>query len=91
MKTELRKLAGLVVPILREASVCEACGNEFACGASLRGCWCSEIKLSDEARAELKGRYTNCLCRECLVKMSEPPADRGPQAGSPLGVEDAGG
>ena len=70
MKTELRKLAGLVLPVLREPSVCEACGSEFSCGASLKGCWCSEIKLSDETRAELKASYRGCLCRECLERLA---------------------
>lgn len=70
---KLRNLAGTVLPILRTASVCEACGSSFTCGAKLNGCWCSEIELSDETRAELKSRYRNCLCRECLVRLSERP------------------
>jgi hypothetical protein len=45
---------------------CEACGNEFTCGASLKGCWCAEIKLDDQDRAALKSCYSDCLCRECL-------------------------
>jgi hypothetical protein len=47
---------------------CEGCGKEFNCGASLSGCWCGEIKLSDESRAELREKYRDCLCRECLEK-----------------------
>jgi len=47
---------------------CEACGNDFTCGASLKGCWCAEITLSGEDRAELKARYSDCLCRQCLEK-----------------------
>jgi hypothetical protein len=47
-------------------ATCPACGQRFACGASLRGCWCSEVKLSDAARAELKQLYSGCLCRACL-------------------------
>jgi hypothetical protein len=69
---KLRKLAGIVLPVLREPSVCEACGGPFVCGAKLSGCWCSEIKLSDETRAELKARYRGCLCRACLERLSEP-------------------
>jgi Cysteine-rich CWC len=49
---------------------CQACGNSFTCGASLKGCWCSEIKLSGEARAELRSLYSDCLCRDCLEKQS---------------------
>jgi len=51
---------------LSRRQVCEACGNEFSCGASLRGCWCGEIALSGETRADLKSRYRDCLCRDCL-------------------------
>jgi hypothetical protein len=70
MKTKLRNLAGIVLPVLREPSVCEACGGPFTCGAKLSGCWCAGIQLSDETRAELKARYNNCLCRECLERLS---------------------
>jgi hypothetical protein len=77
MTPKLRTLAGIVLPVLREASVCESCGSSFTCGANLGGCWCAEIKLSDETRAELKTLYRNCLCRECLERLSEPPAVAG--------------
>jgi hypothetical protein len=48
------------------AEVCESCGAEFRCGASLAGCWCAEVALDEAARAELRGRFRRCLCRECL-------------------------
>jgi Cysteine-rich CWC len=47
---------------------CAACGNDFVCGVSLKGCWCSEIELNDEIRAKLKTQYSDCLCRDCLEK-----------------------
>jgi hypothetical protein len=74
MKMKLSQIAGLLSPRWREPSTCEGCGGPFTCGAKLSGCWCAEIKLSDERRAELKGLYRNCLCRECLEKAaaSEP-------------------
>jgi len=68
MRMKLRQLAVLVPPSLRGPSVCESCGAEFVCGATLAGCWCSEIKLSEEARAELRARYQRCLCRACLER-----------------------
>lgn len=55
------------------ASTCEACGNAFECGASLRGCWCAEIKLSDAQRAQMRSRYKGCLCRECLERFATRP------------------
>lgn len=66
MKDVVRKLTVLMSSGLSRDLVCDSCGNKFTCGASLSGCWCSEIKLTDEARAELKKRYSDCLCRECL-------------------------
>src|SRR6266853_5027539 len=74
--TEMFKKLASLIP-LRRGSTCDACGSDFSCGASLRGCWCSEIKLSDEARAEMRARYRGCLCRQCLDRLSEPPAVAG--------------
>lgn len=68
---KLRSVTGFFLPILKEASVCEACGGEFVCGASMRGCWCTEIKLTDEMRADLKSKYKGCLCRKCLEELQE--------------------
>lgn len=65
----VRKLTVLMSSGLARDLVCESCGNNFTCGASLSGCWCAEIKLSDEARADLKRRYRDCLCRECLERI----------------------
>jgi hypothetical protein len=45
---------------------CEACGEEFACGATLKGCWCSEVTLSEATRAELRSQFSGCLCEKCL-------------------------
>jgi hypothetical protein len=49
---------------------CESCGGEFTCGATLAGCWCSEVKLSEAALAELRARFKGCLCRECLERFA---------------------
>ena len=51
-------------------SVCEACGAEFGCGAALPGCWCTDVTLTDDTRAELKESYKMCLCPACLEKVS---------------------
>jgi hypothetical protein len=66
--SDLRSLAGLIHPEGRGQSTCEACGAAFTCGATLAGCWCTEVKLSDETRAGLRTKYERCLCRECLEK-----------------------
>ena len=76
MKTGLRKLVAFVSPSLREPSACESCGAEFVCGATLAGCWCGEIKLSEETRAELRARYRGCLCRACLERFAADEAKK---------------
>ena len=70
MNSTLIKIGSALSRVVTRERVCEACGNEFSCGASLRGCWCSEINLSETARAELKGLYQDCLCRDCLEKVA---------------------
>ena len=68
MKQTLMKIGDKLAQALTRDRVCESCGKEFSCGASLRGCWCSEIELTDETRASLKACYSDCLCRDCLEK-----------------------
>jgi hypothetical protein len=70
MNSTLTKIGKALSDTLSRERVCESCGKEFSCGASLRGCWCSEVNLSDITRAELRGLYKDCLCRECLEKLS---------------------
>lgn len=70
MAIGLTKLPGVIFKRWREPSTCEACGGEFLCGATLAGCWCSEIKLTEEQRAKLKEQYRSCLCGECLRTIS---------------------
>jgi hypothetical protein len=69
MKNVFRKLTVLMSSGLSRDLVCDSCGNQFTCGAGLSGCWCSEINLTDEARAELKTQYRDCLCRGCLERI----------------------
>ena len=54
----------------RKQETCEGCGKAFVCGATLAGCWCAEVKLTDEQRTELKAKYQRCLCRECLEEFA---------------------
>jgi hypothetical protein len=72
-KMKLLKQIGPKLPVLRKSQVCEVCGETFACEISLgKGCWCGEIKLSDETRQELRAKYKNCLCRACLENAAAP-------------------
>ena len=63
---ELGELRSLFPSKWGKAEVCGACGKAFACGATLAGCWCAEVKLTEEQRVELKAKYQGCVCRECL-------------------------
>ena len=71
MNHTLVKIGNALSQALTRQKICEACGNEFSCGASLRGCWCSEIDLNDETRVDLKSQYRDCLCRDCLSSVSD--------------------
>lgn len=67
---KLTKIIGYLSPNLRDKQQCEACNQEFVCGASLMGCWCSEITLSKSTLTELRSKYKHCLCKDCLEKLS---------------------
>ena len=57
------------LPVLGRPRTCEACGQPFTCEIDLaRGCWCGEMELSAETRAELRKQFRDCLCRSCLEK-----------------------
>src|SRR5215470_14621791 len=73
---KLKKALGFVSLKYKDPSVCESCGNEFTCGATIRGCWCTEVKLTDETRKELRSKFKDCLCRNCLEKHSTNPSIR---------------
>jgi hypothetical protein len=69
---KLKDALGFVSLKFKQPSVCESCGNEFTCGATIRGCWCADIKLSDETRQDLRSKFKDCLCRDCLEKYPAP-------------------
>jgi len=51
-------------PIAVRNKTCGACGRPFACCAG--ACWCDDVTLSPDTRADLRERYVDCLCAECL-------------------------
>lgn len=75
----LQKLTELIQPFRRAPRECEACGKAFVCGASLKGCWCVEIKLGTATRKELREQYKDCLCRECLETIARQSEKSAPQ------------
>jgi len=35
--------------------------------AAQEACWCAEVKVSGRAVADLRERFTDCLCPRCLA------------------------
>jgi hypothetical protein len=58
-------------------STCPRCGGEFHCGVNdATPCDCTTITLSAALQAELRERYTGCLCRTCLRELASSPESR---------------
>jgi hypothetical protein len=50
---------------------CPRCGGGFQCGANdAAPCACSAVQLGAAALAELRARYTGCLCLACLREVA---------------------
>ena len=48
-------------------SRCPRCGGDFHCGfGDAAPCACATVPLDESVRAELRLRYTGCLCLACL-------------------------
>ena len=50
---------------------CSRCGESFSCMQE-NGCWCASLRLESAILAELRARYTDCLCEDCLRKLAVP-------------------
>lgn len=70
----IKKALGVFAEKNKEPSVCESCGDEFICGATITGCWCMSIVVSDGAKAEMKEKFQKCLCPKCLGSYAPIPA-----------------
>lgn len=55
-----------------EKKKCEKCGSLFGCGANDSGgaCWCMEVKVSESVLGELREKFGDCLCPECLRELA---------------------
>ena len=67
-KLTKKRLLGLFSEKYKGNSVCESCGEEFVCGATIKGCWCMKINLTADVGKELKSKFDGCLCKGCLEK-----------------------
>ncbi len=57
-----------------EAKTCGSCGEHFGCGARLDGCWCADLTLAAKEAADIRSKFGDCLCPNCLGAISEGPA-----------------
>jgi len=52
---------------------CPRCGGTFHCGIDdTAPCACTTVTLSPALLADLRQRYTGCLCARCLTELSTP-------------------
>ena len=62
---------------LQASERCPRCGGGFHCGINdAEPCACSTLQLGAAVLAELRSRYTGCLCLACLRQieaMTLPP------------------
>jgi hypothetical protein len=64
---------------------CPRCGGAFHCGvADPAPCACTTIELNAALLAELRTRYTGCLCLCCLSELAQAGrVSPGPERASP--------
>jgi len=49
---------------------CPRCDGRFECGMATGRCWCAEVPLTADARAQLAVSYDGCLCATCLRELA---------------------
>ena len=49
---------------------CSKCEMPFECCNEKMGCWCEDLHIDLETLKELKSKYDNCLCPNCLKEYS---------------------
>lgn len=51
--------------------VCECCKSDFSCNAQdIKNCFCYTIQLNEEIQSLISKKYKDCLCEDCLLKLS---------------------
>jgi len=58
------------------AATCPRCGGRFACGVAgglATPCFCASLELGAPRLAELRARWTGCLCAACLATLAADP------------------
>ena len=49
---------------------CSKCNIVFTCNDSETSCWCNNYELTREQLSFLRENYDNCLCEQCIEKIS---------------------
>lgn len=49
---------------------CPECGKSFTCQAE-EDCWCENVNIHKREFLILNQKYTDCVCKECLLKYAE--------------------
>ena len=58
------------------AATCPRCNGPFACGVDAgraTPCFCVTYTLGAERLAELRARWSDCLCADCLATLAADP------------------
>ena len=58
------------------AATCPRCGGAFACGVGAdraTPCFCVAYALGAQRLAELRARWSDCLCAGCLAALASDP------------------
>jgi Cysteine-rich CWC len=58
------------------ATTCPRRGGPFACGVGAdraTPCFCMSIRLGVERLAELRAKWSDCLCADCLAVLADDP------------------
>jgi len=55
-----------------ETKSCQRCNEPFECKpGSITQCQCFGVMLTAEQRVFLEQKYTDCLCRKCLLEIQQ--------------------
>ncbi|MBW8759474.1 MAG: cysteine-rich CWC family protein [Burkholderiales bacterium] len=58
------------------ATTCPRCGGAFACGVDAdraTPCFCVSYPLGAERLAQLRAKWSDCLCAACLATLAADP------------------
>ena len=55
-----------------ETKICPGCKKGFECkSGNITQCQCFGITLTSELKVYMEQRYSDCLCRDCLLQLQQ--------------------